>query len=137
MNQLLSTFMNFPLVAIYFVSSILITMVFARLYTWATPHDEFALIRAGNVSATVSFLGTMMGFALPLYALIRVSANLFDLFAWSIVILAIQYGAYRACMYFLGRAPVDEEDSPRARNDALFTAGTGVIVGLITMGCFH
>ncbi len=131
------SFSSFPVVSLYFVTALVITMVFARLYTWATPHDEFTLIRKGNRSATISFVGTMVGFALPLASLIRVAANVGDLLIWSLVILVVQYAAYQACRLFLGRPPVSVEDTDQSRNDAVFTAGTGIVVGILNAACLN
>lgn len=128
---------SFPLYSMYMVYGIVFTIVFARLYTWVTPHDEFKLIRKGNWSATISFIGTMFGATLPMVELFRQLINPIEIGIWCGIALAVQLMTYFACMWFLGRAPVSEEDSSQSRCDAFFTAGTSIVVGLISAAMLH
>lgn len=65
LSQLLGSLSGLlPFIA-YFLLAMALLATFIRLYTWLTPHHEFALIRAGNPAAATAFGGALIGFALP------------------------------------------------------------------------
>jgi putative membrane protein len=88
-----------PAFVIYFSAGLVIMALFAVLYVQVTAHQEFALIRDGNVAAVPAFLGAMVGFAMPLTAAMRFSVNVLDFVIWALIAAAVQIAAY-----FLGRA---------------------------------
>ena len=85
-----------PAFLIYFcVAGVLVTAyIFA--YTWATPHDEFALLRANNPAAAIALGLSMIGFALPLTSSIGHSDGIVDMTIWGVVALIVQVGVYYA-----------------------------------------
>ena len=50
---------------IYILGAAVLFALFQFIYTRITPHKEFELIRAGNVSASVALGGAIIGFAIP------------------------------------------------------------------------
>ena len=58
-----------PILLLHLGSATLVWLAALALYLWITPHDEFALIRAGNESAAISLGGAAIGLAVPLYLL--------------------------------------------------------------------
>jgi putative membrane protein len=66
------------------------------LYLAITPHDEIALVRAGNSAAGVSFGAAAFGIAAPIAATLASSHSLIDLAVWGVTALIIQLGAFRA-----------------------------------------
>ena len=88
-----------PAFVIYFSAGLVIMALFAVLYVQVTAHQEFALIRDGNVAAVPAFLGAMVGFAMPLTAAMRFSVNVLDFVIWALIAAAVQIAAY-----FVGRA---------------------------------
>ena len=40
--------------------------IFAAIYVRVTPYNEIALIREGNMAASISLSGALIGFVLPL-----------------------------------------------------------------------
>lgn len=91
MSNYLSTMPHF---ASFFGVGILLLALFWTLYTFATPHDDLALIRAGNVSAAIMLAGAMLGFALPVGVALAKSADLMQLAQWGSVALLVQIAAY-------------------------------------------
>ncbi|HZP68255.1 MAG TPA: DUF350 domain-containing protein [Rudaea sp.] len=79
MLDYLATVPNFLL---YLGTSGLLLVAFMTAYALATPQHELPLIRQGNVSASVVFGGTLLGFALPLASAMAHSVNLVDLALW-------------------------------------------------------
>ncbi len=87
MLEYLTTLPNF---LIYLSVSIVMLTVFVAIYVLVTPQHELPLIRHGNVSASVVFGATLLGFALPLASAVAHSVNLTDLLVWSIVAGVVQ-----------------------------------------------
>jgi len=75
---------------LYFVAAIGLTAVFAFVYTWLTPWNEFALMRASNNAALLSFSGALLGFILPLASVIVHSHSIVDMLVWGVVALIVQ-----------------------------------------------
>lgn len=67
------------------------TLIYMRL----TPHDEMALIRAGNVAASLSLGGAILGLALPLAFSLEAAATLLDIVVWGVVAFVLQVIAFR------------------------------------------
>ena len=87
MLDYLATLPNF---LTYLAASIVMLTVFVTLYVLVTPQHELPLIRHGNVSASVVFGATLLGFALPLASAVAHSVNLTDLLVWGIVAGVVQ-----------------------------------------------
>jgi putative membrane protein len=86
----LSSLNGLPAFLAYIATSIVLLLAFIRIYTWVTPHDELALIRANNPAAALAFGGALIGFALPLSSAITHSLSLLDCALWGAVALIIQ-----------------------------------------------
>src|ERR1051325_10752000 len=63
---------------------------FMAAYVLLTPQREMALIRQGNVAASVVFGSTVLGFALPLASAVAHSVNLIDLLLWGAIACVAQ-----------------------------------------------
>jgi putative membrane protein len=63
LNTALSSLAGIPSFLAYFALAVLLLVLFIRIYTWVTPHDEFGLIRANNPAAAIAFAGALIGFA--------------------------------------------------------------------------
>ena len=78
LDTALTSLAGLPAFAAYFALAIVLLLVFVRLYTWVTPHDEFGLSRANNPAAAIAFAGAIIGFAWPLSSAITHSMSLLD-----------------------------------------------------------
>ena len=87
MFEYLATLPNF---LVYLAVGIALLAAFMVAYAWLTPQRELPLIRAGNVSASIVFGGTLLGFALPLASAIAHSVNLVDLALWGAIACIVQ-----------------------------------------------
>src|SRR5215468_10380140 len=90
MLDYVSTLPNF---LVFLGTSILLLIAFMAAYVLITPQHELPLIRHGNVSASVVFSGTLLGFALPLASAVAHSVNLVDLAIWGAIACAVQAAA--------------------------------------------
>jgi putative membrane protein len=87
MLDYLSTLPNF---LVYLAVAIALLAVFMGAYVLITPQHELPLIRQGNVSASIVFSGTLLGFALPLASAVAHSVNLVDLALWGAIACVVQ-----------------------------------------------
>jgi putative membrane protein len=87
MLDYLSTLPNFLL---YLCTSLALMVALITVYVWITPQHELPLIRQGNVSASIIFGGTLLGFALPLASAAAHSVNIVDLALWGAVAGGVQ-----------------------------------------------
>ncbi len=80
--------------ALYFGTGVGLVVLYLFLYTLATAHNEFALIRQ-NVTAAALALGlSLVGFALPLSSAIVRAQTLLDAILWGLVAIAVQIVVY-------------------------------------------
>ena len=83
-----------PAFLAYLGMGVLFTLVFLGVYLMATPQREIALIRTGNVSASLMLVGALFGYELPLASAIAHAVSLQDLAIWGGVALAVQLATY-------------------------------------------
>ena len=82
MLDYLSTLPNF---LAYLAISIALLAAFVSIYVLVTPQHELPLIRQGNVSASIVFSATLLGFSLPLASAVAHSVNAIDLLLWGAI----------------------------------------------------
>lgn len=79
---------------IFFVIAIALVALYLAIYTLATMHNEFALIRQNVISASTALGFSLVGFALPLGSAIVHAQGIIDLLVWGLVALAVQIVVY-------------------------------------------
>src|SRR5512132_1323298 len=70
--------------------------VFAALYIRITPYREIALIREGNMAASFSLSGALLGFIVPLASAVQHSVSLVDMAIWGLIAMLVQIAAFIA-----------------------------------------
>jgi putative membrane protein len=129
MSNYLSTLPHFALIL---AAGFVLLALFWSLYTFATPHDELALIRAGNVSAAIMLAGAMLGFALPVGVAMAKSQDLMELAQWGSVALLVQFAAYVALrLMHRGLHQAIEQNQVSV---ALWAATMSVCAGIVNAG---
>jgi putative membrane protein len=83
-----------PTFLLFFAVAVGLIALYLALYTLATAHNEFALIRKNVISAAVALGFSLIGFALPLGSAIVHAQNIVDCIVWGLVALAVQIVAY-------------------------------------------
>lgn len=83
-----------PAFLVYFATGLGLLALFAMVYGWIMPYRETALIRQGNVAASISLAGALVGFVLPLASAIAHSVNLLDMLVWAVIALIAQVAVY-------------------------------------------
>ena len=124
---------NLPAFAGFFVTAIVLMLVFLAIYVAITPYSELALIRAGNEAAAVSLGGAVIGFALPIAVSVAVSHNLYAMIGWGVVASVVQLLAFIAARLALPRL---NESIPQGKlASGIFLASLAIGVGILNAGC--
>jgi putative membrane protein len=118
-----------PFYIAYFGIALLMLTLALASHAALTRVPETRLILAGNVAAAASLAGTVIGFALPLAAVIAVSGTLLDMAIWALVALTLQLvvsTALRIMVPALGR-----EVSEGRVASGVFLGTMTVAIGLV------
>ena len=133
LDTALTSLAGIPSFLAYFALAVFLLLVFIRLYTWVTPHDEFALIRANNPAAAIAFAGALVGFAWPLASAITNSMSLLDCAIWGAVALIVQVLTFLISSAALKQLPNRITQGELAAG--IFSAGCSITVGMLNAAC--
>lgn len=100
MGGIASSLAGLPPFLMYVVVGGLLTVIFAVVYCRLTPHDEFALVREGNLAAAVAFGGNLIGFSIPLDRVIAQASSILDCVIWAAIAAVVQWLVYLLCRFF-------------------------------------
>ncbi|HSC66530.1 MAG TPA: DUF350 domain-containing protein [Cellvibrio sp.] len=129
----LSSLNGIPAFLAYFALAVVLVLIFVRIYTWMTPHEELALIRANNSSAALAFGGAIIGFALPLSSAITHSQSLLDCAVWGAIALVVQILTFAVLRMTLSQLSGRIANGEMATG--IFAAAIAIAVGLINAAC--
>ena len=129
----MSSLSGLPPFLAYFAVAIVLILIFVRVYTWLTPQDELALIRANNSAAALAFGGALIGFALPLSSAITNSLSLLDCAIWGAVALIVQSLTFVVLRFTLKQLPERIQQGEIATG--VFVAAVAIAVGMINAAC--
>lgn len=122
-----------PAFGLYFVTAIALLAAFLTVYILITPYDEMTLIRAGNVAASVSLGGALIGIALPVAIAVVASHNIYLMVGWGLIACVIQLLVFLVSRLAL---PQITQDIPADRLSAgIFLAALSIGVGIINAAC--
>lgn len=121
-----------PFVA-YFIAAIVMLLVFMKIYTVMTPHDEMKLIRENNVAASLVFSAAFFGFSLPLASAAANSLNIVDFIIWGLIACVAQLIVYQVFRRFYPKITDRIEKGEIAISIKL--ASISVTVGLLNAAC--
>jgi putative membrane protein len=80
--------------ALRLVAAGLLLFVFFLVYSWATPFDEITLIRRGNLAASLTLGGALLGFSMTVASGLVHTDALGSFLGWSAVAALIQLLTY-------------------------------------------
>lgn len=76
---------------LFFLSAVVLVIIFLYLYALVTPYDDYKLIfEENNMAAALGFGGAIIGVSIPLYSALVSSVSYADFLIWGIVAIAIQ-----------------------------------------------
>ncbi|MGE4322240.1 MAG: DUF350 domain-containing protein [Sphingobium sp.] len=119
-----------PVLLLHLASATAVWVAALAVYMWITPHDEFALIRAGNQAAAISLGGAAVGLAVPLAFCLAGSINVWDIVLWGSVTLLLQLIAFRTVDFLLGSLSSRIESDERSA--AIFLAMMKAAIACLT-----
>ena len=114
---------------VYFGIAIVATVLFVAIYVMVTPHREFTLIRQGNVAASISLGGALLGYIIPLAKAISQSESIGDMLLWSGVALVAQLVAYFVSRLLVPALSNDVHEGKVA--SGIFVAAMSIGIGLL------
>lgn len=117
----------------YFIAAIAMLLIFMKIYTVMTPHDEMALIKENNVAASLVLSAAFLGFSLPLASAAANSVNIIDFIIWGIIACITQLIAYQIFRRFYPKLTHRIEQGEIAISTKL--AAISVTVGLLNAAC--
>ncbi len=114
---------------LYFVPAIAIVMVFMYVFTKMTSYDEVALVKENNAAASIVYVGSMLGFALPIASAAANAVSLLDFAVWVVIAAVVQLVTYQVFKRFYPK--IDERVEKGEIAASLKLAGVAVMVGML------
>lgn len=132
-RELFDSFTRIDDFFIYLLVSLVYLAVFVVIYLRVTPYREMQLIREGNMAASFSLSGSILGFIVPLAAAIQHSVNIADMALWGLVAMVVQVLTYIGVKMAI---PTITDDIPANKGSVGFFLGTVSLgVGLLNAAC--
>ena len=133
MRQVFDSFATFDDFLVYLAVAVAILAVYVALYIRVTPYREIQLIREGNMAASFSLSGALLGFIVPLASAVQHSVNLLDMALWGVIAMLVQLAAYVAVKLLI---PSLTQDIPANKGSTGFFLGSiSLGVGLLNAAC--
>lgn len=117
----------------HFTTGLCFLTIFVFLYVKITPHQEVALIRAGNGAAALGLLGAVVGFSIALARAIEVSSVLYEAAIWAGIALVAQIGAQFIAQWMFPKLYRAIEENNWAA--ASVKAGAALAIGMVNAAC--
>ena len=132
-HAVLESFAGFDEFLAYLGVSLVLLGLFIAAYVRITPYRELELIRNGNMAASFSLSGAVLGFIAPLASAIQHSANLVDMAIWGAIALLVQLVAFVGVKLIM---PSITRDIPAGNGAQGFLLGSlSLAVGLLSAAC--
>lgn len=75
----------------FFLTAVILVIIFLYLYAIVTPYDDYKLIfEENNLAASLGFGGAIIGVSIPLYSALVHSTSYFDFAIWGLIAILIQ-----------------------------------------------
>ena len=133
MRQVFDSFATFDDFLVYLAVAVALLAVFIAIYIRVTPYREITLIREGNMAASFSLSGALLGFIIPLASAIQHSVNLIDMALWGAIAMLVQLAAYVVVKLLI---PSLTQDIPADKGSTGFFLGSiSLGVGLLNAAC--
>ena len=128
-GQVLAAISGLQSFLVYFGTALGLVALYLFVYTLATSHNEFALIRQNVLSASLALGLSLVGFALPLSSAIVHAQAVLDCVIWGVVALVVQI-----LVYWLVRLAVPRLSDRIAAGEmsaALFLGAASLAAGIL------
>jgi putative membrane protein len=127
------SFAGFDDFLVYLALALVLLALFIVIYIRVTPYREMALIREGNMAASFSLSGSLLGFIIPLAAAVQHSVSLVDMAIWGLIAMVVQIAAFVVVKLLI---PSITEDIPAGKGaQGFFLGSLSLGVGLLNAAC--
>jgi putative membrane protein len=133
MREVFDSFAGFDDFAVYLAVSLAYLAAFVVIYIRVTPHREIALIREGNMAASFSLSGALLGFVVPLASAVQNSVGLVDMAIWGAIALVVQVLAFIVVKLLIPSITQDIAAGKSAQG--FFLGALSLGVGLLNAAC--
>lgn len=133
MRQVFDSFAGFDDFLVYLAVSLAYLAVFIAIYIRVTPYREVALIREGNMAASFSLSGAILGFIVPLASAVQHSVSLVDMAIWGLIAMAVQIGAFIVVKLLIPSITQDIAAGKGAQG--FFLGALSLGVGMLNAAC--
>jgi putative membrane protein len=132
-QEVFESFAGFDDFLVYLGVSLVLLAVFIAIYIRVTPYREMVLIREGNMAASFSLSGALLGFVVPLASAVTHSVNLVDMVIWGVIAMLVQIAAFVAVKLLI---PSITRDIPEGKGaQGFFLGSISLGVGLLNAAC--
>jgi putative membrane protein len=133
MREVFDSFAGFDDFLIYFVVALALLVAFMAIYIRITPYHEVQLIREGNMAASFSLSGSVLGFVVALASAVQHSVSLLDMAIWGVFALFVQVAAFVAVKLLM---PSITHDIPAGNSaQGFFLGALSLAVGILSAAC--
>ncbi|HUQ28757.1 MAG TPA: DUF350 domain-containing protein [Usitatibacter sp.] len=133
MREVFDSFAGFDDFLVYLAVSLAYLALFVAIYIRVTPYREMQLIREGNMAASFSLSGAILGFIVPLASAIQHSVSLVDMAIWGLVAMVVQIAAFIVAKLCI---PSITRDIPEGKGaQGFFLGSLSLGVGLLNAAC--
>ena len=115
-----------PFLLSHFFISILLLVFGIVVYIFITPMKEIKLIRDGNIAASLSFSGALIGIALPLSSSLKASNSISEIMIWGLTAILIQIFCFKIVDILIKDLPQRIERGEISSSILLFSIKLGV-----------
>ena len=119
---------------IAFILAGIFTLLFKLVYQWVTPYHERELIRQGNVAASITLGGALLGYVLALASALSHTASLQEFAAWALLAGVIQILAFVIVSRLAFKGFVERIEKGEVAA-ALYMASVSICIGLLNAAC--
>jgi putative membrane protein len=132
-REVFDSFAGFDDFLVYLGISLAYLAVFVAIYIRITPYREMQLIREGNMAASFSLSGAILGFIVPLASAIQHSVSLVDMAIWGLIAMVVQILAFVVVKLCI---PSITRDIPEGKGaQGFFLGSLSLGVGLLNAAC--
>lgn len=132
-REVFDSFAGFDDFLAYLGISLAYLAVFVAIYIRITPYREMQLIREGNMAASFSLSGAILGFIVPLASAVQHSVSLVDMAIWGLIAMGVQIAAFVVVKLCIPSITRDIPDNKGAQGFFLGSLSLGV--GLLDAAC--
>lgn len=126
---------SFLFFGLFFLTAIVVVVLFLYLYAIVTPYDDYKLIfEENNSAAAIAFGGAVLGLCIPLYSALVSSVSYVDFIIWAIVAMVIQLLFALAVTRTKGKFSFEKQINSGVVSAGLLKAFLSISIGLINAG---